>query len=187
MQALRHIRSALLLLTGLAISSTGQAADTADNFDFPARTSITDQDYQLCSTADMQVFAFVDLGDVALYLEDCEQADFLNQGRLLHFYYRRDFDAEDFRASGKKLLERNLSESDFKSLEADIDDFNRVYQSTSEGDQYIIGTDKNGLLNLYLNGEYIGGSDSRAFSKAYFEIWFGKDPFREGVKKDLTP
>lgn len=177
------LATALLLSTFTATAWAGPA----DDYEFPEKTDITGPELTRCSTADMQVFALVDLGDVALYLEDCEQRPFLDQPRLLHFYYARDFDANDYRQSGKKLLERNLGDEAFAELEPAIDDFNAIYRDTREGDRYAIGTDEQGHLALYLNGEYIGRSESMAFARDYFNIWFGDDPFRSNVKEALSP
>ncbi|MGM0562919.1 MAG: chalcone isomerase family protein [Pseudomonadota bacterium] len=177
------------ILSTIALTAcAGSAlAGPADNFDFPPSVDISGPTLQLCSTADMQVFALVDLGDVALYLEDCKHRPFLDQPRLLYFHYGRDFDAEDYRTSGKKLLERNMDSKTFSELEPAIDEFNDIYQATREGDSYAIGTDPQGRLSLYLNGEYIGRSDSMAFARAYFKIWFGEDPFRKNVREALSP
>ncbi len=177
----------LVLLALLALGRQATAAHTADGFHFPVTTTMTGVTYHLCSSADMQVYLFLDIGDVALYLADCGHAPFLEQGRLLYFHYNHSFDASDLRKSSRVLLKRNTTPLQFDALKESLARFNRLYQPVQEGDNYILGTTSGGRLALYLNGRYLGETRSLALSKAYFRIWFGPRPFDEQVKIDLLP
>lgn len=176
-----------LLLPLLVFGRPGIAAHTADGFHFPATTTMTGMAYHLCSSADMQFYLFFDIGDVALYLADCKHPPFLEQGRLLYFHYNHDFSADDLRESSRVLLKRNTTASQFEALKRSLARFNRLYQPVQEGDSYVLGTTPEGQLALYLNGRYLGETDSVALSDAYFRIWFGPEPFGDQVKTDLLP
>jgi hypothetical protein len=175
------------LLSLLFFSTSAFAAHTADDFDFPPSIDITGQRYQLCSSADMQVYLFLDIGDVALYLADCHHRPLLDQGRLLYFHYNRHFSAADFRKSGSVLLKRNVSHAVFSQLQKPLQRFNQLYLPVDKGDSYIIGTNDGGQMALYRNGKYLGKTDSQELSQDYFQIWFGSDPFNTNVKADLAP
>jgi hypothetical protein len=175
------------LLSVLFFSTSALAAHTADDFSFPATVDVTGQRYQLCSSADMQVYLFLDIGDVALYLANCHHQPLLNQGRLLYFHYNRHFSAADFRKSGTVLLKRNVSEAIFSRLQKPLKQFNQFYVPVEKGDSYLIGTNATGGMVLFHNGNYLGKTDSQELSQQYFQIWFGRDPFNEKVKADLQP
>lgn len=174
------------LVLGLAmVSNTALAAQTADGFAFPTTTTVMDVNYKLCSSSDSQVYFFLDIGDVALYLKDCTRRPPLDQKKLLYFYYNHDFTAKQLRDSAWESLKKNLSDSTFTSLQQAIKDFNQLYQSVEAGDTYQLGVNAQGLMALYLNGDYLGQSDSRQLSRVYFRIWLGKHPLSEDVKATL--
>lgn len=182
----RYLFAAAASLTLILLGSPpAMAAHTADGFEFPASVTLDGVPYTLCSSADMQVYLFLDIGDVALYLANCNQRPLLDQGRLLYFYYDHDFSAQELRKSGRVLLKRNLSSASFFALKGALVRFNQLYQPVKNGDSYRIGTNARGQLTLFLNQHYLGKSDSAALSAAYFKIWFGPNPFSDQVKNDL--
>ena len=84
-----------------------------------------------------------------------------------------------------ELLRRNLDEDLFKSIEMALLDFNAGYQKAEEGDRYDIRYSSESGLLLFKNGQQLSKSDDAQLGKAYFDIWFGKDPFSKGIKEEL--
>jgi len=138
-----------------------------------------------CSAVPIKVMLF-NLGDVALYREQCSNDTKLtSQTVQLSFIYKRSFDAEDFQNSSVKLLQRNLDESTFESIKPALLEFNAGYQPTEKGDRYDIRYATDTGLVLFKNGQQLSQSDNTQLGEVYFNIWFGKDPFSMGMKKNL--
>lgn len=156
---------------------------SANNFEPKIQLETTT--LQQCSAVPIKVMLF-NLGDVALYREKCsDSSELTNLPVQLSFIYKRSFDAEDFQKSSVELLKRNLDKQTFESIEADLKDFNAGYQEANEGDRYDIRFSADSGLRLFKNGQQLSQSDNSLLGKVYFDIWFGKDPFSKGMKKDL--
>ncbi|MDX1750435.1 MAG: chalcone isomerase family protein [Methylophaga sp.] len=152
---------------------------------FESEIQLDKSTLQQCSAVPIKVMLF-NLGDVALYREQCSDDSALtSQSIQLSFIYKRSFDAEDFQKSSVELLQRNLDEDLFKSIEMALLDFNAGYQKAEEGDRYDIRYSSESGLLLFKNGQQLSQSDDAQLGKAYFDIWFGKDPFSKGIKEDL--
>lgn len=152
---------------------------------FESEIKLGDSTLQQCSAVPIKVMLF-NLGDVALYREQCsDDTELTSQPVQLSFIYKRSFDAEDFQKSSVKLLQRNLDDDFFKSIEMALLDFNAGYQKAEEDDRYDIRYSAESGLLLFKNGQQLSQSDDAQLGKAYFDIWFGKDPFSNGMKEDL--
>lgn len=140
---------------------------------------------QQCSAVPIKVMLF-NLGDVALYREECnDTSDLTSLPIQLSFIYKRSFDAEDFQKSSVELLKRNLDKQTFDAIEAALTDFNAGYQEAKQGDRYDIRFSSDLGLRLFKNGQQLSQSDNSLLGEVYFDIWFGKDPFSKGMKRDL--
>jgi hypothetical protein len=94
---------------------------------FESEIKLGDSILQQCSAVPIKVMLF-NLGDVALYREQCsDDTELTSQSVQLSFIYKRSFDAEDFQKSSVKLLQRNLDDDFFKSIEMALLDFNAGY------------------------------------------------------------
>ena len=140
---------------------------------------------QQCSAVPIKVMLF-NLGDVALYREECnDTSDLTSLPVQLSFIYKRSFDAEDFQNSSVELLKRNVDENTFNSIETALIDFNSGYQEAVEGDRFDIRFSPEVGLMLFKNGQQLSQSDDAELGKVYFDIWFGEDPFSKRMKNDL--
>ena len=83
------------------------------------------------------------------------------------------------------MLKRNLDKQTFDAIEAALTDFNAGYQEAQQGDRYDIRFSTDLGLSLFKNGQQLSQSDNSLLGEVYFDIWFGKDPFSKGMKKDL--
>lgn len=140
---------------------------------------------QQCSAVPIKVMLF-NLGDVALYLQQCSNdSDLTSQPVQLSFIYKRSFDAEDFQKSSVELLKRNVDENTFNTIETALIDFNAGYQEAKQGDRFDIRFSPEAGLMLFKNGQQLSHSDNTQLGEVYFDIWFGDDPFSKRMKNDL--
>lgn len=151
---------------------------------FPTDISIDGQQLQQCSKTDIKVLKFIDVGQAALFTSNCGALPNLTAEMQLSFIYHREFEAEDFIEASEKLLQRNLSETEYQQIEADLAQFNQSFQPVIEGDRYDIQLSEQGL-SLIKNGTVISHSDSTLLGKQYYQIWFGKKPFNSNMKQAL--
>ncbi|UTW46265.1 chalcone isomerase family protein [bacterium SCSIO 12696] len=175
----------LFLILVAAMISSVAAATTSIN-KFTDHVMVEEQKLQLCNRADIRVMAMFNVGEAALYLQECDRTqERLDQPAQLSIVYRRDFSAKDFQSSARKLLKRNLDSQTFNAIEAELKRFNDNYQAMSKGDRYdICYSQKSGLM-LHKNGELISSSQSQQLGEAYLMIWFGDRPFSQKLKKKL--
>jgi len=82
-------------------------------------------------------------------------------------------------------FEANLSEDSLKNLRPQIDKFNAMFPSVTEGDviylDYIPGTG----TRVTINGEKKGVIAGRGFNNAMLDIWLGEDPADSKLKKAM--
>lgn len=170
------------LLSILLLTVTSQSLASG----FQPSVSVGNQQLQLCNQAPIKALAFISVGEAALYLLDCDKAEQkLQQPIQLSIIYQRAFSADDFIESATKLLQRNVSETEFEQLREELDRFNSNYQAISKGERYDIGYSPSAGLRLQKNGQEISRSASNALGSAYFKIWFGDKPFNKKLKKRL--
>ena len=124
-----------------------------------------------------------EVGHAKLFLPNCENMG--NNEYMLSITYNRTFTADEFIKSSNILIELNNTTDIYKSIKAELDDFNKNYQAVEKGDEYSISyTYKNGF-NLEKNGTLVSSSNNQELAKAYFKVWFGDEPFNKKMKKNL--
>jgi hypothetical protein len=137
-----------------------------------------------CSQTEVTAMLVVDVAEAALFSADCSILPKLPDELQLSFIYQRGFAAEDFIEAADTLLRRNLSDSEYQQIQADLEQFNQSYQSVVEGDRYDIRLTASGL-SLLKNGDVISQHPSQTLGRHYFAIWFGEKPFNKKMKKAL--
>lgn len=170
-----------LLSVFLTIQPVAYAAD------FETSRTLESHQLSLCASTNMRKMLF-NIGDVALYLKDCNQAtaDTLTQQPVkLSFVYQRAFDGEDFIKSSDVLIQRNISATDYAAIEDKLKAFNANYQAIAKDEVYEIAYSQETGLLLTKNGRLLSQSDSEELAAAYFTIWFGQNPFSTKMKNDL--
>jgi len=155
--------------------------------DFDTTRTLDNHQLTLCASANMRKMLF-NIGDVALYLKDCNQASaetLTEQPVKLSFVYQRAFDGEDFIKSSDVLIQRNISAAEYAAIKDELEAFNANYQAIARDEVYEIAYSQETGLLLSKNGRQLSQSDSEALAAAYFTIWFGQDPFSNKMKNDL--
>lgn len=176
----------VITLSVLALMIISRPAE-AETDPFKPSISFDQQVLYMCSRADMTVMHWFNLGQVALYLQDCHDSNkqWRQQPIQLSFVYNREFSADDFIESSQKLLKRNMSEQQFTAIEPSLKQFVKNFKPVKEGDRYDIRYAKETGLVLLKNGTVVSRSDSSELGQEYYLIWFGKKPFSTSIKLTL--
>ncbi|WP_297812085.1 chalcone isomerase family protein [uncultured Methylophaga sp.] len=151
---------------------------------FPQQLDTDSETLSKCNQTEVTAMLVVDVAEAALFSADCSILPKLADELQLSFIYQRGFAAEDFIEAADTLLRRNLSDSEYQQIQADLEQFNQSYQSVVEGDRYDIRLTAKGL-SLLKNGEVISQHPSQTLGRHYFAIWFGDKPFNNKMKQAL--
>jgi hypothetical protein len=93
---------------------------------------------------------------------------------------------EDFVKAGEQVIARNLRPADVERLRPRLDRLNALYADVKPGDRYALTYLPGRGLELALNGVPRGAPiEGEDLGAAVFTIWFGRDPFDEGLKRTL--
>jgi Chalcone isomerase-like len=153
---------------------------------FPPFVKTSEAKLLHCSHAELKAFRLIHVGNAALYLEDCKTTGdiFSKTPKQLRFAYEKAIPAKAFREASEEYLKINLGQK-FTEWEKPFKNFNANYRDVKEGDYYdLVYATKTGL-QLFLNNKLLGTLKDSAQSLAYFNVWFGKEPFSEDLKKNL--
>lgn len=147
-------------------------------------TATPAQELRVCARQDVRVAGFIDLGTAELHLARCE-----DRGQVLAdvpkryvIELARQIDGEALGDSARKLLRRNLGAA--AGLDA-YDCMNDAYRTAQPGDRYAISWQPGGTLELRLNERLLARCAAPAEAAAYFNIWFGPEPFNEKLRDGL--
>lgn len=177
------------LIMGLVIFATFTSATVADDEILPDAFVSRNIHLKRCSQAQIKAFKVMHVGYAGLYLERCKQKIniFNKSPKSLRFVYERAIPARAFREAAHEYLKTNLG-SEFDRWEPIIDTFNLGYKDIKDGDYYDLIYDPKTGLTLEMNGVQLARLEDPGIGLAYFNIWFGKEPFSEQLKEDLlTP
>lgn len=130
------------------------------------------------------------LYDLTLYTDATPQsspAELLN-GRhtlRLEFTYLRTIKKSIILESAEKMLQRNLSPSEFASIEDRIAQLNAAYTTVRRGDQSALSYEKGHGTSLEINGHPIITIPGDDFAPLYFRIWLGDQPISTEMRDQL--
>jgi hypothetical protein len=156
----------------------------------PAQVTIGDTALNRCSIATVKALLVFKVGYASIYTQDCAAlaTDFYGSMKQLSFEYHRDVPGDAFAKAAANFLQKNLPPDTWTALEAKINTFNGHYRDIGPGDRYDLVYMPGEGLRLLLNGELLVAETDTVFAHAYFEIWFGEDPYDRTLKSRLlTP
>lgn len=168
----------------LAIFSTMQAVANDDKL--PAHLASQNVQLNRCSKAELKAFKIFHVGYAALYKSKCQAINtiFDQSSKKLRFLYEREIPAHAFREASEEYLQINLKQK-YNTWRVKISQFNQAYRDINEGDFYDLIYHPKAGLQLHLNGFQLATLDDPEIGLAYFNIWFGNEPFSEQLKKKL--
>lgn len=143
-------------------------------------------EWQLCASSDVYAFTFFNVGEVSLWLRNCDVdiASVYRDEKKLEFLYARNIPGYAFQKSAAHYLKKNLSEERFKNFEQSVQEMGDAYQDVEKGDQYTMLFTPLGLT-LFRNGVELKEIKEPSFAQDYFLIWFGDHPFNNKLKSRL--
>lgn len=179
----------LLSYPGIALMISLYTATAAAIPDpaLPAQVTIENITLNRCSIAPVKALVVFKVGYASLYALDCSRLteDFYDTTKQLSFEYYREIPGDAFGKAAANFLKKNLEPETWTLLEEKINNFNSHYRDVVAGDRYdMIHTPGEGL-QLLLNNELLTTEADPVFAKAYFEIWFGEDPYDKTLKTRL--
>ena len=180
-----RIRTAALAFA-LVVANPGFAA-TEGGVGFDERIETSAGAIELHRAATMRYLLF-EVYVAGLYLAPGVPPTELASTELPHrleIEYKMDFSADDFRKSTISGIERNVDDSAFERLGPAIASMNALYEDIAEGDRYAVTYIPGKGTTLAKNGRLLGTVPGAEFARAYFAIWFGRDPFDEDLKRAL--
>jgi hypothetical protein len=177
------IHPGIALIIGLYAASASAIPEPA----LPAQVTIENITLNRCSIAPVKALMVFKVGYASLYATDCSALteEFYETVKQLSFEYYREIPGDAFGKAAANFLKKNLAPETWDLLEEKISEFNSHYKDIKPGDRYdMIYTPGEGL-QLLLNNELLTTEADPVFAKAYFEIWFGADPYDKTLKKRL--
>jgi len=155
----------------------------ADEDNLPIELSLLKR----CARAELKAFRLFNVGYAALYKEKCKAKNIIfdKSTKRLRFVYEREIPAQAFREASEEYLEINLGKK-YETWKLEINQFNQAYRDIKQGDYYDLIYDAKAGLKLHLNDSLLATLDDPEIGLAYFNIWFGKEPFSEELKNNLT-
>ena len=176
-------------MIGFILLSFFAMAALAKEDRLPVYLMSKDTHLKRCSRGHLKAFKFFHVGYAALYLDRCQDIKniFSTSPKRLRFVYDRAVPASAFREASEEYLKTNLG-TKFYGWRQDIKQFNQGYKDIEDGDYYDLIFDPKTGLKLHLNGAEVAKLEDPGIGLAYFNIWFGKEPFSESLKEALlTP
>ncbi len=182
-------KNALAFLIAFLFISFFAMAAVAKEEPLPVYLMSQDAHLKRCSRGNLKAFNFFHVGYAALYLDKCQRIGniFDSSPKTLRFVYERSIPASAFREAADEYLKTNLGAQYF-TWQQTLDQFNKGYRDIKDGDYYDLIYDPETGLKLRFNGEQVAELGDPGIGLAYFNIWFGKEPFSDRLKEDLlTP
>lgn len=133
---------------------------------------------------------FFKLYDLTLYTDaapQCSPAELLNGQHTvrLEFTYLRTIQKDIILESAEKMLKRNLSASEFASIQERIAQLNAAYTTVRRGDQSVLSYQSGHGTSLEINGHPIMTIPGDDFAPLYFRIWLGDQPICTEMRDQL--
>lgn len=180
------MRLIIATLSLLLLSTHAASADTAALF--PEEISVDGQKLVKLGEYRYVYRVFFKLYEVALYSEAGASAECVLRAEKsfrLQFRYLREIEKDIILDSSDKMLTRNLSVDEKKSIAARVETINRAYTTVRDGDLSSLTYIPNEGTTLAINGEKVATIDGRDFATHYFKIWLGSEPISKELRDRL--
>lgn len=185
-RVLRRWFVSTLLVLCLAGSPALKAAEI-EGVSFSNTATVAGTSLELTSLARLYYRLIFTGAVVGLYLDQKAHLNRLlsDVPKRLEFVYFGSLQAEDFVDAANESLAENLDPETLNEYRRKIDAFNSLYVDIKKHDRYAISHVPGHGLQLALNGKVLGQVEGDDFAAAYFNIWFGDNPFNNHLKTSL--
>jgi len=104
----------------------------------------------------------------------------------LEFTYLRTIKKPIILESAGKMLERNISPSEYAPIAARVERLNAAYTTVHKGDRSALSYQQGHGTQLEINGEHILTIEGDDFAQLYFRIWLGEQPISTEMRDTLV-
>lgn len=155
---------------------------------FPQRVEVFDRSLDKLGEYRYVYGIFFDVYEAALFTEPgADASDVLNAEKAFHlqFRYLREIDKSIILQSANRMLEKNLTEEERKSIDERVEKINEAYTTVRDGDTSSL-TYKPGIgTTLTINNEPVITIEGQDFAQLYFRIWLGEQAISSSLKENL--
>lgn len=168
-----------LLITGLAPPSLA-----TDNL--PASISHETAMFELCSDYTLRYGLVIKVAEIGWYAPDCQQTASLLDAdhKILRFHYHKNVSADFFKQSAEEYFLLNLDNQEQQRILAQpLTEFNQGYTDIKSGEFFDLVHWQDKQLNLFKNNQLLASTTNPILANKYFNIWFGKSPVIDKLKR----
>lgn len=106
--------------------------------------------------------------------------------KRLELGYHLGIDGEDFGPAAVEVMSRMHTPAQMARMQARLDRLHAAYRDVEEGDRYALTYAPGRGMELALNGTPLVTVPGDDLQRAYFSIWFGRDPIAGYLRDQLT-
>jgi len=142
-------------------------------------------EYQCCNDFTLRYGFVIKVAEIGWYAPACDDTSLLkSNNKILRFHYFKDVKADFFKQSAEEYFLLNLdNRAQQTALLAPLKNFNDGYTNIQPGEFFqLVHTNQN-KLSLYRNKDLLASTENADIATKYFNIWFGKIPVIEKLKK----
>lgn len=149
----------------------------------PAEINKNDIVFSQCNNFTLKYALVIKIAEIAWYSPDCKENPILgSMNKILRFHYHKNVKSDFFKESAEEFFLKNLDDYG-PELVVDLKQFNEGYTSIKPGEYFQLEHFDNSEISLYKNDDLLASSNNQKLAVNYFNIWFGKDPVIDKLKK----
>lgn len=184
---LSRVGTSSLALPFVSTSVIAQRAVIVDGITFPTEVDASGTRLRLHRAVLFRYRRIIRAYRAALYLGEGVRPDqvLANVPKRLELAYCLGIDGEDFGPAAEQILARMHSSAQLAALRERLDRLHASYRTVREDDRYALTNIPGRGLELALNGRPIVTIPGPDFQRAYFGIWFGRNPLSSNLRDEL--
>jgi hypothetical protein len=176
-----------ILLSVVALNTLAPTALLAVG-NFPATYQIGGNSFEKRGEYRYVYRVFFKLYDAALYVKPSASPQDIFDAKIpfhLSFHYLRTIEKSIILDSADKMLNRNLSDPELRTIADRVDKINAAYQTVENGDRSSLTYEPDVGTTLKINDRPVITIEGEDFAQLYFQIWLGENPISSSMKAVL--
>ena len=173
-----------LILSCALISGLCMQAQANENL--PPLINHETAQFELCSDFTLRYGLVIKVAEIGWYAPDCQQSGSLldADNKILRFHYHKNVSADFFKESAQEYFLLNLdNQEQQRSLAQPLIEFNQGYTDIKSGEYFDLVHWQDKELNLFKNNQLLASTTNPILANKYFNIWFGKSPVIDKLKR----
>ncbi len=173
-----------ILLTTITLLLSSGVVSSKDYL--PTSVNLGETAFERCDQYTLRYGLVIKVAQIGWYARNCKTAQsILDVGdKVLRFHYFKNVKADFFKKSAEEFFLKNLAPNQKQpDLIQALKSFNNGYTAIKEGEYFELIHSDDKQLKLYRNDRLLASSNNEILAKNYFNIWFGKEPVIDKLKK----